>query len=81
VRQFGFALALAIVGMAIGYASAMPFLPASGWLPAGLVGAGLGLAMARALWITRHGAGAARSSDPEPEGTILAEPDGDDRRR
>lgn len=81
MRPFVFALALAIVGLAIGYASAVPLLPSAGRLPAGLVGAGLGLAMARALWITRRGAGAAGPPESEHEGPLLAEPDGDDPRR
>ncbi len=79
MKPFGFALALAIVGMALGYAGAMPFLPASGWVPAGLVGAGLGLAMARALWITRPEAMGA--PQPEHDEASPTEPGTDDPHR
>lgn len=44
-------------GLAVGYLTSLPYFDPTGRVASALVGMALGLALARALWITRHGEG------------------------
>lgn len=60
------AVSLVAVGLAVGYATSLPYLAPGGRIAAALIGAALGLALARALWVTRHGEPPVESAEPEP---------------
>ena len=78
VKPIGMAVALAVIGLAIGYISAMPFLAPQGRLAAGAVGLAIGLALARALWTTRHGAGDPDHPHLDEGGDLPQEPVADE---